>query len=240
LDRLARLAITHLATALIVHCQRARTLVREHFFRQDGVFVIPHGNFIDAYPNTLTREEARQRLGLPEERFVYLFFGAVRPYKGLERLLEVFSGLKGEHLTLLLAARVYDPYSAKVVERATQADPRVVVCPSRFFLAEELQLYFNAADVVVLPFHDILTSGSLITALSFGRPVIVPATGCLPETVDDNMGILYDPRQPHALAQAMEVIRQRDLDACGVAAFRRAESLSWETIARLTLEAYRC
>ena len=86
---------------------------------------------------------------------------------------------------------------------------------------------------------DILTSGSAITALSFGRPIIVPAIGCLPETIDDSIGIVYDPHQPDALAQAMKTIRQRDLTALNVAAYRYAESLSWDAIAQLTLEAYR-
>ena len=238
LDRLARLAIASMASALITHCERARTLVHEHFFRRDGVFVIPHGSFIGAYPNTLTREEARRRLGLADQRFVYLFFGAVRPYKGLERLLKVFSELPGENLTLLVAARVNDEYSASVVELAKQAGPRVVVRTSQFFPTEDLQLYFNAADVVVQPFDDILTSGSAITALSFGRPIIVPAIGCLPETVHESMGVVYDPHQPDALALAMKTVLKRDLATLSTAAYNYAASLSWDVIARLTIEAY--
>jgi glycosyltransferase involved in cell wall biosynthesis len=239
LDRLARLAITHLAAALIVHCQRARDLVKQHFFRQDGVFIIPHGSFIDAYPNTVNRAQARQRLGLSEECFVYLFFGAILPYKGLEHLLEAFTAMEGENLTLLLAARVYNEYSAAMVEQAKQADPRIVVVTSDYFPAEDLQLYFNATDVVVMPFLDMLTSGSVITALSFSRPVIVPAIGCLPELVDDSIGAIYDPHEPDALAHAMRAIQQYDLTTYGSAAYRRAESLSWDTIARQSLEAYR-
>ena len=240
LDRLTRLAITSLATAVIIHCRHARALVQKHFFRQDGIFEIPHGHFIDVYPNTLTRDEARQQLSLSECSFVYLAFGNISPYKGLERLLEVFSGLPGDNLTLLFAAKVYNEYGERLVERAAQTDPRIVIRTSRFFPNEEFQLYLNAADVAVLPFLDILTSGTVITALSFGRPVIVPAIGCLPELVDESMGIIYNPNQPGALAQAMKAIQQRDLMACSRAAYRRAESLSWESIARLTLEAYRC
>lgn len=239
LDRLARMAITSLASAVIVHCQHARALVQEHFSRHDGVFVIPHGHFIDIYPNTLTRAEVRSQLGLSESSFVYLAFGNVSPYKGMERLLEIFSGLPGKNLILLLAAKVYNEYGDELAEQAAQIDSRIVVHTSRFFPNEELQLYHNAADVAVLPFLDVLTSGTVITALSFGLPVIVPAIGCLPELVDDSMGIVYDPNQPGALGKAMTAFQQRDLTASGMAAYRRAESLSWDSIARLTLDAYR-
>ena len=134
LDHLARLAITRLASALIVHCEHARQLVRQHFHRSDGVFVIPHGNFIGVYPDQVSRAEARRQLrvessagadgpGLNEENFVYFYFGNVRRYKGLERLLEVFQSLPGDHLRLLLGAKVYNEYGEKIAAAAAQSGP---------------------------------------------------------------------------------------------------------------------
>jgi glycosyltransferase involved in cell wall biosynthesis len=239
LHRLARLTISSLATALIVHCEQARALVRLHFHRTEGVFTIPHGHFMDAYPNTLSGTEARQRLGIAQDSFVYLFFGNLRPYKGVEDLLDAFCGLKGKNLRLLLAVKERDPYSTALIERARQLDPRILVQTSHFFPNEDFQLFLNAADVAVFPFLEVLTSGSAITALSFGRPVIAPSIGCLPELLDEGVGIAYERGQADALGLAMEAIRDRDLAACGQAAFQRARSLSWEPIARLTLEAYR-
>lgn len=239
LDRLVRIAITHMATAVIAHCRHAKELVRQHFYRSKGVFVIPHGHFIDPYPNEISRADARAELGIPEGNFVYLFFGNIRPYKGVEQFLETFSALPGENLNLLLAAKVYNEYGTSLAERATQADPRIVVRSSRFFANEEFQLFLNAADVTVLPFLDVLTSGSAITSLSFGRPVIVPAIGCLPELVDNTTGIMYDPQDPAALSQAMRDIQHTDIAAASRAAYKRALSLSWDGIARQTLEAYR-
>ncbi|MCC6454515.1 MAG: glycosyltransferase [Caldilineaceae bacterium] len=238
LDHLVRVAVANLATAIIAHCEQARSLVEQHFHRTDNVVVIAHGHFIDIYPNSISRSAARQQLGIAEENFVYLFFGNVRPYKGLENLLHAFKALPGEHLTLLLAAKVYNDYGDRFVEEARGADPRILVCPSRFFANEEFQLYFNAADVSVLPFLDVLTSGSTITALSFGLPVIVPPAGCLRELVDERMGILYDQQQPDALQEAMLAMQQRDLPAARQAAYARAQSLAWDEIARLTLAAY--
>jgi glycosyltransferase involved in cell wall biosynthesis len=238
LDRLVRLALTRCCTALIVHCDHARHLVQRHFHRTERVFTIPHGHFIDAYPNTMSRAEARHRLGIAEDRFVYLFFGNVRRYKGLEQLLTTFQALPDPQSVLLIAAKTYNAYGDDFVEQARQADPRIVVCPSRFFANEEFQLYFNAADVGIFPFVDVLTSGSTITALSFGLPVIVPAVGCLPELVDDAVGICYDQQQPGALQAAMLAMQQRDLTSLHQAAYERAQTLDWQLIGRQTLAAY--
>ena len=238
LDRMAQTALAHLATAIIVHCRQARELVQRHFGRSRAVFEIPHGHFIDAYPNTISSREARARLGIPEAAFVYLAFGNLKPYKGLERLVQTFAALPGDELVLLLAVKVVNDYSAGFVESARVADPRIVLKTSRFFPNEEFQLFLNAADVVAFPFRDILTSGSVITALSFARPVIVPAIGCLPKLVDDQMGIVYNPADEDGLLRALADIRTRDLQGFRKAAFDSACSLAWEPIARRTLEAY--
>ncbi|MDA0747144.1 MAG: glycosyltransferase [bacterium] len=240
LDRLARLALVSLASSLIVHCDYARRCVREQFYREEGVFTVPHGHFMDAYPNTVSRADARGRLGLSEAQFVYLFFGNIRPYKGVERLIDTFCDLPGEDLALVMAVKDTSPYSIELIGRARAADPRIRVFTEQFFPVEDFQVYLNAADVVVLPFVDILTSGSAVTAMSFGRPVIVPEIGCLPELVDETLGILYDAKAPGALAEAMVEMRSRDLEACSRAAYERAVSLDWSKIAHLTLEAYQC
>jgi beta-1,4-mannosyltransferase len=238
LDHLVRVAVANLADVVIAHCEHARSLVQQTFHRTEKVVVIPHGHFIDAYPNTISRSAARQQLGIAEENFVYMFFGNVRPYKGLENLLQAFRALPGDHLTLLLAVKVYNEYGDQFVEQARQTDPRIIVCPSRFFANEEFQLFFNAADVSVLPFLDVLTSGSTITAMSFSLPVIVPPAGCLPELVDERMSILYDQKEPGALQAAMQAIQTWDLPAARQASYERALSLGWDKIARSTLAAY--
>ena len=239
LDRLVRLGITSSADSVIVHCEHAREQLRRHFFRAQGVFTIPHGNFIDAYPNTLTRAEARSRLGIDRRTFVYLFFGTVRANKGVEKLVEAFRQLPGDDCLLLLAARIASEYGDAVAQRACEADPRILVHRSSFYRNEEFQLFYNAADIAVLSFTDILTSGSAITALSLGCPVLVPAIGCLPELVTPQIALTYDPSQPQALLQALEAARRHDLASCRSLAIARMRDLDWGDIARRTLQVYR-
>ena len=102
----------------------------------------------------------------------------------------------------------------------------------------DFQYYLNSADVVVLPFSEVLTSGSAIAALSFGKPLIMPRRGCLPELVDDSMSILYDPADDRALPEALSLIREWDLDAAGRAAMGRARELDWDDIAGRTATVY--
>jgi glycosyltransferase involved in cell wall biosynthesis len=239
LDHLARLAISSIASSVIVHCEHARALLRRVFHREQDVFTIPHGHFVAPYPNELGRTEARRRLGLEDSHFVYLFFGTVRANKGVEQLLQGFRTLQGRGFRLLLAARVCSGYGAEVIQAYGKSDPRIVLYQSEMYGNSELQLFYNAADVAVFPFTDILTSGSVITALSFYCPVVVPAIGCLPELVNETLGVIYDPLKPDALAQALRAaagIRREQLRP-GIE--RKLEELNWRDIALKTLEVYR-
>ncbi|MDA0745608.1 MAG: glycosyltransferase [bacterium] len=232
IDHLARLMMCQTAHEVVAHCNYAADLVRNQFYRTGNLHVIPHGNYIDAYPNDISRSEARKKLGIPESRFVYLFVGNARPYKGLEHLVHAFRDVNDGDTELILAARRgLLPQYAEQIEAMVEGDPNIHMYTSSFFAAHEFQLYLNAADVVVLPFTNVLTSGTAIMALSFGKPVVMPRIGCLPELVDDSMGILYDPKDWKALQKSLIEIRKRDLKQASLNAFNRAKELDWNGIA---------
>ena len=239
-DQLARLLVCRLTHAVIAHCRYAAGLARELFFYPDPVHIIPHGNFIGAFTNEIARPEARRQLEIPPEAFVYLFFGNARVYKAIERLIQAFCRAGGPDAVLALMMR--HSYNSEYLEELcalAAPDERIRVFTSPFFPESAFQLYLNSADVVVLPFAEVLTSGTAITALSFGTPVVLPRRGCLPELIDDSMGLLYDPQQADGLEQALVEIRQRDLDAAGRAARQRARELDWGGIAARIAEVYR-
>jgi len=239
LDRRVRRLVCLLAHSVIAHCQHAAGLLAEHFGRREGVYVIPHGHFIDVYPNTISRDAARRALGLPASAYVYLYFGNIRSYKGVERLLDVFASLPGDDLRLVVAGRVHPNYRGPLSATAgPPLDPRIVYRPGQVAI-DEMQVYFSAADAVVLPFVDTLSSGSAITALGFGRPIVVPAVGCLPELVDDGRGgVVYDSAAPDGLVRAMHAVRAMDGAVANAAALTRARELDWDDIASQTLDAY--
>jgi len=194
------------ADAIHVHSHETARAVQTLFGRTHRVFVVPHGNYLGWYPNTLSRANARQQLGLPENAFVYLFFGQIAPYKGLEDLLAAFAKLNDETAWLVIVGKVVQAdYGAKLAALAQH--PHIIYQPG-FVPDEAVQLYFNAADVEVLPYQQITTSGSILLAYSFGCPVIVPARGALSELVTPATGILYSPGRPNALLNALRQAHQ--------------------------------
>ncbi|MBT4608497.1 MAG: glycosyltransferase [Gemmatimonadetes bacterium] len=240
IDHMARLLVADHADIVLAHCEHAAALARKHFYCRD-VRVVPHGNFIDVFRNDLPQAEARARLDLDSDDFVYLFFGNARGYKSIETLIDAFVSLQADDAVLgLMMRNAFDPsYGQQLADHAGNSGGRIRIWTSEFFANDDFQLYLNSADVVVLPFAEVLTSGSAITALGFGRPVIAPALGCLPELIGDTAGIIYDPAIADALPRAMETIRRRDLTSLGAAARARAESLDWAGIATHIVAAYR-
>ena len=238
IGRLAHLIVAQLATAIIVHCEYARGALAREFYRRRNVYTIPHPSYIDAYTNTISKQEATAKLGLPDSRLVFLFLGTIRPYKGLDRLVEAFQKIPGDNLTLVIAGKPWHTMSESKVHALGQDDKRIIVIP-RFIPNEDLQIYFKAADVVVLPFTDVLSSGSALLAMSFGCPVVAPAVGCLTEAIKTDTGLLYDPSDPDGLYRALLHCQLLDLETLGQNAYEQATRLTWTDMAQKTLRVYR-
>ncbi|QLH76834.1 glycosyltransferase [Halosimplex rubrum] len=225
--------------ALTVECEHAKTIVSDAFGVQAGkISVIPEGNYIDAYPNDVTRGEARKRLGLPSDATVIVNFGRIRPYKGVPQLVKAYKTVRTVDSHLLIAGSPMDEEIRQDVLRRTNMEPDIT-SDLQFIPNDEVQLYMNAADIVALPYRDILTSGSALLAASFGRPVVAPAMGCVPAVVQREGGLLYDSEDADELEDALQNgLKSDNLDAIGVDNRRRAESLSWSDVAEQTAELY--
>lgn len=229
--------------AVICHCEAAADAVTESYglsaSARRKLHVIPHGSYIGGYPDSIGRDDARARLGLPKDARVFLFTGSLRGYKGLDDLVSAFRSLPDADARLLIAGAAGRDWSiVSELQAAAASDPRITIHAS-FVEPDELQVFLNAADAVVLPFRDILTSGSAILAMGFGKPVIAPRLGCLPETIPVDAGILYDPAAPVALAEALRDALRADLATMGACARTRAAQLDWSRIAAATSELYR-
>jgi len=140
-------------------------------------------------------------------------------------------------LMLMMHTHMFPEYLEQI-NTSIKDDDRILSATSSFFDQSEFQVYLNAADVAVLPFVDVLTSGSALLALSFGKPVILPGIGCLLELIDDSMGRLFDPESSDDFQDAMTAIRKQDISALSAAALKRAESLHWDGIAEQLIALY--
>jgi len=171
---------------------------------------------------------------------VFLFLGLVRAYKGVPALIETFRSLPYDDLHLLIAG---EPVSKKLwqdIERKAGDCSQVQLHP-KFISPEEIQVYMNAADIVVFPYTKTLTTGALLLAMSFGRACIAPKMGAVQDTLDDKGGFLYDLAAPNGLRDSMErAVRSRwQLEDMGRHNRRRAESWDWDDIAYRTSHVYR-
>lgn len=229
-------AFARLVHRFIVHCEAAGALVAERFrVIPDRITVVPHGNYMDRYRNTMSRAESRHLLGIPEADFVYLFLGRVQPYKGIEELISASSELHGSRL--IIAGSADPQYERKLRAQLKPGQP--VTFHFNFVPDAEVQRYMNASDIVVLPYRDILTSSGLVLAMSFGKACIAPMSGCIPELLGSG-GFLYEAGDAKGLAQAMVNAKDQrhSLAAMGRANRLKAAEWTWSESAERTAMVY--
>jgi glycosyltransferase involved in cell wall biosynthesis len=243
-DLRAREAAAHLAVierchAIVLHCEFARAALIERYRPSESattrMHILPHGSYVSSYDVDADRAVARASLGLEDAGTVFAFIGAIRGYKGVASLLGAFSASPelGRDARLLVCGKPLPKSLGNDLRNLAEADPRIILRLDRI-PEEELSPIIRAADAVVLPFRDILTSGSAILALSHGRPVIAPALGCLPGTLPPDATILYDAEEPGALDAALAAASRADLAAMGLRARHYADTLDWDDIAMQT------
>jgi glycosyltransferase involved in cell wall biosynthesis len=220
--------------AVVVHSEHGRgRLVGELGVDPGKVHVIPHGAFTHL-------------LDLPGERPlpgelaavagpVVLCFGLLRPYKGVDVLLEAWRGIAGAELWIVGMPRM-DTAPLRA------AAPPGVRFLERYVDDAEIPALFRRADLVVLPYREIDQSGVLFTALAFGRPLVLTAVGGFPEVAATGAAELVPPGDAEALHGVLQRLladdaaRARLAAAAGEAA---RERYGWDAIARRHLDLYR-
>ena len=188
--------------ALVVHAKTEEEEARERIGSSANIVrtFLPVHELGGEIPS---REAARGTLNL--EGNVALFFGHVRPFKGLDLALRAVAQMK-EPMLLLVAGEVWWEQEAeyrRLVEELNVADR--VRLEFRFIPDSEIATYFAACDVVLTPYRREAQSGVAMTAFHFGRPVIATAVGGVPEIIHDGVnGLLIPPENPPAIAAALD------------------------------------
>jgi beta-1,4-mannosyltransferase len=171
------------------------------------VLHVPHPAYLNVYPDHVSDTDARFRLGISSEEVVFGVVGNLRPYKGLDGLLDAFEAVvasppDARRRRLLIAGMPSaDPAIRAVLDRARAH--RDVIVDAHRIPADELSVPLRASDVIVLPYRASLNSGALLLALSFGRPVIAAASPHVRETVGPDASITFDPDDRGALERAL-------------------------------------
>jgi glycosyltransferase involved in cell wall biosynthesis len=222
--------------AVVAHSEHGARRLREEVGLDPGrIRVIPHGAF--DYLTRLPEEKPLPRELEGAEGPVILFFGLLRPYKGLDVLLDAFGQVEGAELWIVGNPRM----EVEGLRASAASVPGRVRFLTRFVEDAEIPAIFRRADLVVLPYRDAEHSGVLYTALAFGKPLVASAVGGFPEVAATTAARLVTPGDSTDLAQALgELIADEDARERLAAAARAAATgaYSWDAIARQTLALY--
>jgi len=234
--------LSRFCNAIIAHCETAKREVQRVFGvkNEDKIAVIPIGNYLNCYDNTISQDESRKKLRLSSSDLVFLFLGIIRPYRGISELIDAFQRLNINNAKLIIAGRPSKSYIAEQIKGEVKGSSNIQI-RLEFIPDDEIQIYMNAADVVVLPYQDVLSSSGIILAMSFGKAIIAPAIGCIPDTLDNSGSLIYDPGVKDGLLKALEASTTPNvnLKEMGNHNLKIAENLSWDNIAKLTCEVYK-
>lgn len=229
--------------SVITHCESTRLEMCKALRLMDcpeKAVVIPHGSYIGYYPNTIDKATARAKLGISPENIVFLLFGGIHANKGALDAIAAFKQLDSPKTNLIIAGQ---PNSASLrqtlLSEAKECDRLLFVDPDGPIPDDDVQLYLNAGDVVLLPYKVFTTSGVALLAMSFGRPCIAPAVGFFCDTLDSHSAFLYDPSVGLLSAMQTAIIQQERLPEMGQYSRVIAEAANWDMVAAKTAQVYR-
>jgi hypothetical protein len=234
-ERWARRLLLQNAKAILVHGHAAGELVTKEFGIHQRLVISHLGDFAFWYPKTVTEQEARSRLGLKEHEFVYLVFGSQRPNRNAVKVIRAFKAINPKNGRLIIAGgaacRVWEQ-----VKETAGGDPRIILRPG-MVPTEEVQVYFKACNILVMPGEWYLTSAVVLLALAFSRPAIVPSWGCSAEIIGE-AGFIYEQDKIETLISSMRKALVSDLHVLKKKALQQAQDCTWEKHVDKLLEAY--
>lgn len=236
-----------LAHAVIAHNQISReALVERIGVAPARVHVIPAGNHLDSLPKVPTQKEARFRLSLPEQGPILLFFGQIKQVKGLDLLLDSMPAVLSKHpdVTLVIAGR---PWKMEFQEYQDQIDKLNIstncITHIRYISDNDLPLYYQACDLVTLPYRKIYQSDVILMAMSYGVPVVTSDIPGMIEIIEHNhTGFLFRSGDDKDLARVItEALEQPDSLQTVVEQARQlmVDRFGWDRIGHALASLYR-
>jgi len=189
----------------------------------------------DNFGEVVDREEAKKNLHLPTDRKVFLFFGFIRKYKGLDLLLEAISMLKKEgffesnKMLFLIAGEFYEkpqPYLDLIKQYDIEEH---LVLKNEFIPDSEVKYYLSASDCVIQPYKSATQSGVTPLAYHFEKPMIVTNVGGLPALVPSHVGLVAE-ADPVSIAESIKRFLQQDASMYEKNIREEKKKYSWDKI----------
>jgi len=238
--------IYKLTDRIITHNQFSKSeLVNVNADLSSYISIVPHGNYIPFINIQFNKEKSRKQLAIPNNRRVLLFFGMIKKVKGLEILLSALKGVVKENpdVLLVIAGKPWENNFSlyqNIIDENNLSD--YILLHTKFIQQEDVEHYYCASDLVVLPYTKIYQSGVLMMTLSFERPALVSDLPPLTEIISDNEnGFLFKTENMSDLTNKLnsilldEVLMER-VRFKGVEFIKKKHD--WLDIGRQTLQVY--
>jgi glycosyltransferase involved in cell wall biosynthesis len=232
---------------IIIHSEKGKEEIIDLYkVSSEKIHVIPHGDYKFFIPEKqISKAEAKSILGFTEDVKTILFFGAIRPNKGLKDILLALPYIKEQvsNVMLMIVGEMmenYNSYREVIVEKQIRNE---VFEKLDYVPNEDVAFYFFAADLVVLPYKEITQSGILQIAYAFGKPVVATDLGGFREAIEDGQnGYLVPLNNIQVLAErCVEILTDKEkLKKMGdYSRLLSDNKFSWDSIADKTIEVYK-
>lgn len=202
-----------------------KEVMNEYRVSNEKIKVVLHGSYLGVYQNQ--NRDIKEKFMIPSDHFVYLFLGAIKPYKGIDDLIYSFSSLKSNKSSLIIAGKPSEEFNFNKYKEIASDN---IIFDLRFIPDEEIADYLTGSNAVVLPYKDITTSGSALLALSFNKYIVAPDTPFLREYFDENTSILYDRNDELGLTNSLKMVMQENINKSYFE--KKLENISWSKIGK--------
>jgi glycosyltransferase involved in cell wall biosynthesis len=207
--------------------------------RPGAKYIIHSLPFHDHYTPRIPEKEAREKLGLPQDKKILIYFGFIRDYKGLDLLIESMKYLDDSYL-LMIVGEVYGEFT-KYQQQIDSLDLNSRIVKYINYIPDtEIPTYFSAADVCVLTYRSATQSGIVGISYQFDVPVIVTDVGGFKELVDENKTALVvknlDPKEISEAVRKYFAEGLKEKFIPGIAAVRQKHS--WDGLAQDVIKLY--
>jgi len=235
-----------LTDVILTHNQFSKAeIIKLDSSLQERISIIPHGNYTPFINVRKNKKKSRQYLGLPQDKEILLFFGMIKKVKGLDVLLKSLKDVVSinPNTMLLIAGKTWEndfSYYQHIIDQNSLSGN--IILHNRFIPHDDVEYYYSASDLVVLPYKKIYQSGVLMMALSYEKPALVSDLLPLKEVVADNEnGFIFKSEDVNDLKEKINIILSDKKNLERVSENGRLsinKKFSWDQIGKLTKKAY--
>lgn len=223
----------------VVHSGEALAVLSKEYeitWLKNKTQVAPHGNYIGAYPSASDSEAIiRKSLGFADNTILYLFVGAIKPYKGVEKFVDAAnSQAHNDNVAFVLAGEPKNNEYKKEILSKIKTDK--IRCTFNYLAEQDLVDFLTIANAVILPFSDSLTSGSAILASSYKKALILPALGRVFGIFPQEYDLFFNSKE-----ELLDIINNKSQEQLRIEGNNLHETIkkhSWDNMASLTKATY--